>query len=101
MVGVLVISFFLAVSVQAKQKQQPLPQPLTADDIVAKLKTQLGLTGKQVDEIKPIIENYLAQEQQLKLQEKKQLSKVLTADQLYSWEDLQKQVQREKKKHIK
>ena len=78
--------------------QQPPQQPITADDIVAKMKIQLGLTDKQVDEVKPIIADYLAKEKQLKLEEKKQLSKVLTGQQLYTWDFLQNEPPREKKK---
>ena len=96
--GVLIIFFFLVVSVYAKQKQPP-QHLLSADDIVAKMKTQLELTDKQVVEVKPIIENYLAKEKQLKLEEKKQLSKVLTGQQLYTWNFLQNEQPREKKKH--
>ena len=70
----------------------------SVDDIVAKMKTQLELTDKQVDEVKPIIENYLVKEQQLKLEEKKQLSKVLTGQQMYTWNFLQNEAPREKKK---
>ena len=84
-VGVLIILFFLTVSAYAKQKQAAVQQQLSADDIVAKMKTQLELTDQQVDEVKPIIKNYLAKEKQLKLEEKKQLSKVLTGQQLYTW----------------
>ena len=88
--------FFLVVSAYAKP--QPPSKPITADDIVAKMKIQLGLTDKQVDEVKPIIENYLAKEKQLKLEEKKQLSKVLTGQQLFTWNFLQNEPPREKKK---
>ena len=85
------------VSAYAKPKEQSQKQ-LTAGDIVAKMKTQLELTDKQVDEVKPIIENYLVKEQQLKLEEKKQLSKVLTGQQMYTWNFLQNEAPREKKK---
>ena len=94
--GVLILFFFLVVSAYAKS--QPPSKPITADDIVAKMKIQLGLTDKQVNEVKPIIENYLAKEKQLKLEEKKQLSKVLTGQQLYTWNFLQNEPPREKKK---
>ena len=99
-VGVLIIFFFIAVFAYAKQKQQPQWQ-LSADDIVAKMKTQLELTDKQVDEVKPIIENYLAKQKQLKLEEKKQLGKVLTGGQMYAWNSLQNEKPRDKKKHAK
>jgi len=94
--GVLIIFFFLVVSAYAKP--QPPPKPITVDDIVAKMKIQLELTDKQVSEVKPIIENYFAKEKQLKLEEKKQLSKVLTDEQLYTWNFLQNEPPREKKK---
>ena len=96
-IGILIIFFFLAVSAYAKPKQEPQKQ-LTVDVIVAKMKTQLELTDKQVGEVKPIIENYLAKEKLLKLEEKKQLSKILTGQQLYTWNFLQNEPPREKKK---
>ena len=95
--GVFIIFFFLAVSAHADFKQQP-PKPITADDIVAKMKKQLELNGQQVQDVKPIIENYLAQEKRLKLEEKKQLSKVLTGQQLYTWNFLQNEPPKDKKK---
>ena len=95
--GVLIVFFFLVVSAYATQKQQPQHR-LIVDDIVAKMKIQMELTDKQVDEVKPIIENYLAKEKQLKLEEKKQLSKVLTGQQLFTWNFLQNEPPREKKK---
>ena len=96
--AVLVIFSLLMVSAYAKEKQGPPPKPLSADDIVAKMKTQLELTDQQADKVKPIIENYLAQIQQLKLEEKKQLSRVLTGQQMFTWDFLQNQKPREKKK---
>ena len=95
-IGVLIMFFFLAVSAYAKQ-QQPQHQ-LSADDIVAKMKVQLELTDKQVDEVKPIIENYLAQEKKLKREEKRQLSRVLTGGQMFTWNFLQNEAPRDKKK---
>jgi len=97
MVGVLIVFCFLAASADAKDKQQT-QKPLTADDIVVKMKVQLELTDQQVEGVKPIIEDFLAKEKQLKLEEKKQLSKVLTAQQLYSWNFLQNEAPRERKK---
>ena len=94
--GVLIIFFFLAAFAYAKP--QPPSKPMTADDIVAKMKIQLGLTDQQVGKVKPVIENYLAKEKQLKLEEKKQLSKVLTGQQLYTWNFLQNEPPKEKKK---
>jgi len=91
----------MTVSADAKQRPQQLAHELSADEIVAKLKGQLELTDKQVQEVKPIIENFIVQEDLLKQEEKKQLSKVLTSGQLYSWMDLQKQAERDKKKHGK
>ncbi len=96
-VGILIIFFFLVVSAYAKQKLQPQQQS-RANDIVAKMKKQLELTDKQVDGVKPIIENYLLQEQQLALEEKKQLRKVLTGDQMFTWNFLQNEKPQEKKK---
>ena len=96
-VGILIISVFLAASAYAKPKQFSRQQ-ISADDIVAKMKTQLGLTDQQVGEVKPIIADYLAKEKQLKLEEKKRLSKVLTGQQLFTWNFLQNEPQQEKKK---
>jgi len=96
-VGILIIFFFLAVSADAKPKEQ-LQKQLTADEIIIKMAKQLGLSDKQVDQVKPIIKDYLAKEAQLKLEEKKQLSRVLTDQQLYTWDFLQNEPPREKKK---
>ena len=93
--GILIIFFFLAASAYAKP--QPPPKPITVDDIVAKMKIQLGLTDQQVGGVKPIIADYLAKEKKLKLEEKKQLSKVLTGQQLFTWDFLQNEPPREKK----
>ncbi len=97
-VGVFILFFFLVVSAYAKQKLQPQQQS-KANEIVAKMKIQLELTDKQVEGVKPIIENYLLQEQQLKLEEKKQLNKVLTGGQMFTWNFLQNEKSQEKKKH--
>ena len=40
-------------------------QPPSADEIIAKMKTQVNLTQQQVDALKPIIENNIIQRQQL------------------------------------
>ena len=96
--GAFILFFFLAASAYAKQKDQP-EHLLTADQIVAKMKVQLGLSDEQLVEVKPIIEGHLAQEEQLKLEEKQQLSKVLTGQQLYTWNFLQNEgAPRQKKK---
>lgn len=95
----LVIFFFIMVPAYAKTKQEQAAKPLTADDIVAKMTFQLDLTDQQAQEVKPIIEDYLAQLQQVKLEEKKQLSRVLTHDQMYAWNFLQNEPPPEKKKH--
>ena len=97
-VVVLIISLFLAVSAYAKSKDKP-QQLLSADEIVAKMMKQLGLTDQQAIEVKAIIEDHIAQEKQLMLDEKKQLSKVLTGDQMYTWNFLQSETSRDKKKH--
>ncbi len=98
LMGALIISLFLAVPANAKTRQQPPPKALTADDIVAKMKVQLGLSDDQALEVKPIVEDYLVGEKQLKIEEKKHLSKVLTGQQLYTWDFLQNEPQREKRK---
>ncbi len=96
--GVLIISLFLA-AVSAYAKQQPSTKPLTVDDIVAKMKIQLELTDKQVAAVKPIIKDHLAKEKQLKLEEERQLRKVLTGEQMFTWNFLQNEPPKEKKKH--
>jgi hypothetical protein len=96
-IAVLILSVFLAPLLYAKTKQ-PVEKPVTVDDIVAKMKVQLELTDAQAVDVKPIVEDYLAQEKLLRLEEKKQLSKVLTGQQLYSWEFLLNEPQHEKKK---
>ena len=40
-------------------------QPPSADEIIAKMKTQINLTKQQADALKPIIENNIMQRQQL------------------------------------
>jgi hypothetical protein len=94
---VLILSLFLALPVYAKTRQ-PVEKPITADDIVAKMKVQLGLTDDQAVKVKPIVEEYMAQEKLLRLEEKKQLSKVLTGQQLFTWDFLLKTPQKEKRK---
>jgi Spy/CpxP family protein refolding chaperone len=95
-ITVLIMSFFLAASAYAKQSSPP-SKPITADDIVAKMKFQLQLTDQQAERVKLIIEDYLEQEKQLKLEEKKQLRKVLTSGQMYTWNFLQNDKPKEKK----
>lgn len=98
-VVVLIISFFLAASAYAKPKDQA-QKPVSIDDIIAKMQKQLGLTDQQAQEVKPIIEDHIAKEKQLMLDEKKQLSKILTGDQMYTWVFLQNEVPHEKKKKL-
>ena len=97
MLVILIIFFFLAIPAYAKPKEAP-DKPLTADGIVAKLKTQLELTDQQVDQIKPIIKNYIAKELQLKQEETRALRKVLTDEQIFTWTFLQNEKPRNKKK---
>lgn len=98
--GVLIIFFILALPAYAtKSKDQP-SKPITAEDIVAKMQFQLGLTDAQVAQVKPIIEDHLAQEKQLRLQEAKELRKVLTGQQMYTWNFLQDEQPKEKKKKL-
>ena len=94
---IIILFFTLASTVQAKPKSGP-QQPLSVEEIVAKMKTQLVLTDQQVIAVKPIIEDFLAQEKQLRLEEKKKLSRVFTGGQLYTWNFLQNEQPREKKK---
>jgi Spy/CpxP family protein refolding chaperone len=92
-----IMVFALGISAQAKDKPAPPPKPLTSDDIVAKMKLQLELTDAQVEKVKPIIEDYMAKEAQAKLEEKKQLARVLTGEQMFTWNFLQKEQPHEKK----
>lgn len=79
-----------------------------ADEILARMKTQLNLTNAQVTAVKPIIKEYAdrrqdlmqspetiltpskrgirSQMKQLKEEEKKKLSQVLTPDQMKKWD---------------
>jgi len=92
------IGFTLASPVLAKQKE-PVEKELTVDDIVAKMKFQLELTDAQAQAVKPIIVDFMAREKALKEEEKKALSKVLTSEQMYTWNFLQNEKPKEKKKH--
>ncbi len=94
---ILILSSFFAASAYAKPKPQT-EKKIGIDNIIAKMKTQLELTDKQIEEVKPIIADFLAKEKQLQLDEKKQLSKVLTDQQLYTWNFLQNEAPKEKKK---
>jgi len=98
-IGVLILLFW-AVPAYAKTKQQA-EHIITVDDIVATMKEQLQLTDQQAQAVKPIIENYMEEEKQLKLQEVKQLSKVLTGQQLFTWNFLQNEQPKDKKKKSK
>ena len=82
-------------------------QPPSADEIIAKMKTQVNLTQQQVDALKPIIENNIIQCQQLMQDLKKEgvtdksiiqntmeqlekdksqkMAQVLTKDQMDKW----------------
>jgi len=93
--GVLIITYLLILPAQAKDKPEKL---LGINDIIAKMQKQLELTDRQAGQIKPIIEEYIAKEKQLKLEEKRALSKVLTDQQLYTWNFLENEKPREKKK---
>ena len=98
----MIVFFALSLPAFAKPKQQPAQtqeHQLTADDIINKWKIALDLSDKQMEQLKPIVEDYLAKQEALKLEEKKKLRKVLSGDQMYAWEDLQKQSTKGKKKH--
>jgi len=98
LLGILIIFIFVTAPAFAKSKQAPPQKAQTIDDIVAKMKLQLGLSDQQVIDVKPIIEDYLAREKQLKLEEKKALGKVLTGQQLFTWDFIQNPTPRQKKK---
>ena len=93
--GTLIITCLLILPVLAKEKSDKVKG---IDDIMAKMQKQLELTDQQTQQIKPIIEDYIAKEKQLKLEEKKALRKVLTDDQLYAWNFIENEKPREKKK---
>jgi len=98
LLGILIIFIFLTIPAYAKSKQAAPQKSQTIDDIVAKMKVQLQLTDQQVIDVKPVIEDYLAREKQLKLDEKRDLAKVLTGQQLFTWEYIQNPTPRQKKK---
>ena len=86
-------------------------QPPSADEIIAKMKTQVNLTQQQADALKPIIENNIIQRQQLMQDLKKEgvtdksiiqntmeqlekdksqkMAQVLTKDQMDKWTSYQ------------
>ena len=97
LIAILTIFLIFSPPIYAKPKPQP-HHTITTDEILAKMKKQLELTEQQFEAVKPIVEDYLAKEQALKLEEKKQLSKVLTGSQMYTWNFLQNESTREKKK---
>jgi len=97
-VGVLILLALISGTAGARQEEHKQP---TIDDIVTKMKSQLELTDQQAQAVKPIIEEYAAKEKQLKLEEKEQLRKVLTSDQLYAWNFLQNEKPHEKDKKKK
>jgi hypothetical protein len=92
---ILVMSVFLVVGAYAKQPA--VPKPLTVDDIIARMKFQLGLTDDQAAKVKPIIKDYMQQERKLKINEVRALSKVLTSDQMFTWKFLQNEPPKDKK----
>ncbi len=104
--GCMVVLFFNMAPVFAQD------QPPSAEDIVAKMQSELNLTQDQVSAITPIIEKFSSkreelhqsmedgtadkssirsQMKQLKEDEKQELSQVLSADQLGQWEKMQGQ----------
>jgi len=87
-------------------------QPPSADEIVSKMQSKLGLTPDQVSAITPIIEKYASkfqelrqsmedgtadddtvhgQMKQLRADESQELGQVLSSDQLKQWKSLQAQ----------
>jgi hypothetical protein len=103
----LMILFFTAMPVFAQD------QPPSADDIVAKMQTQVHLTQDQVSAITPIIEKFAskrqelrqgvedgtiersdmrAQMKQMKTDENQELGQILSADQMGQWKQMQGQM---------
>ena len=102
----MVIFFSLVVSVYAQSEKSDV------DTIVTRMKVQLNLTQAQVEAIKPIIEEYtlerqqlretlrdqgvtdssiiLSRMEQLRQEEKQRLTKILTPVQLKKWSSSQK-----------
>ena len=95
----LLVFFLLAVSAYAKEKDAGPTKPLTADDIVAKMALQLGLTDQQALQVKPVIKNFIVQEEQIRKEEVKQLSHILTGQQMFTWNFLENEKQKNKKRH--
>ena len=100
----LVVILFSANSIFAQD------QPPSADQIVSRMQSKLNLTQDQVTAITPIIEKYTAkrmelkqgvedgtidrhdmrdQMQELKADQKQELSQILNPDQLSQWETMQ------------
>jgi len=98
LIAVVVIVLFLAGPGYAKTSAAG--KSLTMDDMLAKLKVQLELTDEQIEKIKPIFADYMAKEKQLKLEEKKALSRVLTDEQLYTWNFLQNEIKEKKRSKL-
>ncbi len=111
------VLFFTIMPVYAQdQPQEDQRQgPPSADDIVAKMQSKLSLTQDQLTAITPIIEKYSSkreelhqsmedgtadkesihsQMKQLRENEKQELSKVLTPDQMSQWDSMQGQGKR-------
>jgi len=109
--ALLMVLFFTALPVFA-QDQPPggEHQRPSADDMVAKMQSQLNLTQDQAAAIKPIIEKFSSkreelrqsmqneladrdsqrsQMKQLKADEKQELAQVLSTDQLSQWDRMQ------------
>jgi len=106
--GCLIVLLCIAIPVFAQQ-------PPSAEDIVSKMQSQLNLTQDQVSAITPIIEKYTskrealkqgvedgtmersdmrAQMKQLRVDEKQELSQILSADQLSQWDKMMSKMRR-------
>jgi coenzyme F420-reducing hydrogenase alpha subunit len=87
------------------------PKPMTASEMISKMKQELSLSDKQVSQIKPVIENEITQIDSIMSQERdgkitrdkarekmdavrkdteSKLSKYLTSDQMKKWKELNK-----------
>jgi len=58
---ILIGLLIMTIQAEAKQKHQVIKE-VTIDDMLAKMQFQLRLNDAQVQEVKPIIQNYLDQE---------------------------------------
>ena len=107
---ILMVVFFLISFVYARPR-------MSADDMLEKMKSNLSLTQEQYDQIKPIMEEYISKRSEvmenlrsevkdrseirnemeaLNKDRDEQLSIILDADQMNKWNELQKEMRKER-----